>query len=387
VQGKEPDHFVNLWGGRMVVHSGGKAGALDSEAAAATRLYHVKGSSPTNTKAVQVSPVAASLNSGDCFVLSSDGAIAVWYGKHASEEERATANNLATLLNDGEEVFQTEEGEEYDGFWDLLGGQAEYATAVPLPAAPAPRLFHVTDKLGALRVEEVAPWSQEDLLVDDVFILDCVTQVFVWVGRDANENERNKGEELAAQYIAGVAEEDGRDVDCPVVVVEDGSEPPIFTCNFLGWTPRGPDYEDPYTAKMAALRAEAERRRAAQEEEADATASSRAAAIAQMEADKAAAAAAAEQKCADDEASTAAAAAAAAGAASPAADVRPFSDSLPLATLQAAAKGGEFALDWAKKEMYLSDPDFQATFGMNKTAFQALPKWKQQNHKKEHSLF
>lgn len=378
VQGKEPEHFINLWGGAMIVHTEGRSGHLGADASA-TRLYHVKGSSPANTKSVQVAPNAANLNSGDCFVLVTAEGATVWQGSHANEEELATASKVAAVLQPDGAVSTVAEGEETDEFWAALGGKTEYPTSVPLAAAPAPRLFHVHDKLGALRVEEVAPWSHEDLLVDDVFILDCVTQVFVWVGRDASEGERAQGPELAMKYVTAAAKEDGRDENCPIVQVQDGNEPPIFTCNFLGWTPRGPDFQDPYAAKLAELQAAAAARKAEAEAGAEAVAAGRAAAVAKLEAERAAAAT--PSPAAKQEPEPAAA------AASPAADARPFSDSLSLPELQAATKGGDLELSWANKELYLSDADFQAAFGMSKDEFAATPKWKQQSQKKALDLF
>merc|ERR1711865_98024 len=33
-----------------------------------------------------------------------------------------------------------------------------------------------------------------------------------------------------------------------------GDEPPLFTCHFLGWEAKGPGFVDPYTARMNANR-------------------------------------------------------------------------------------------------------------------------------------
>lgn len=41
----------------------------------------------------------------------------------------------------------------------------------------------------------------------------------------------------------------------------------------------------------------------------------------------------------------------------------------------------------SKRELHLSDSDFEALFGCDKAAFGALPKWKQTAQKKKHSLF
>lgn len=58
-------------------------------------LFHVKGTSALNTYAVQVPAVAASLNSGDCFVLVLPETVYVWLGKGSNEHEKEIAINIA----------------------------------------------------------------------------------------------------------------------------------------------------------------------------------------------------------------------------------------------------------------------------------------------------
>ena len=87
VQNKEPDHFLLLFKGKMVVHSGGKASAFKNRAdedtydVDGTRLFHVRGTNEFDTRAAQVEEKAASLNSNDCFVLETPTCTYIWYGK------------------------------------------------------------------------------------------------------------------------------------------------------------------------------------------------------------------------------------------------------------------------------------------------------------------
>lgn len=68
-QGKEPDHMVAIFNGKMVVHKGGKASGFKNKAAEDTydtdgvSLFHVRGTSPANTRSVQVEEVSSMLNS------------------------------------------------------------------------------------------------------------------------------------------------------------------------------------------------------------------------------------------------------------------------------------------------------------------------------------
>ncbi len=70
-----------------------------STAAPAGRLYHVRGTSVVNTRAVEVEAVARSLNSGDAFLLQTPTAMYVWCGKGCNEYERKYSTMLAKLLH------------------------------------------------------------------------------------------------------------------------------------------------------------------------------------------------------------------------------------------------------------------------------------------------
>merc|ERR1719453_86201 len=84
--GKEPLHFIRLFKGHMVIHSGGKASGFKNKADAdsydtdGVSLFHVRGSNEIDTRAVQVAETATSLNSGDCFVLMTPSTIYAWTG-------------------------------------------------------------------------------------------------------------------------------------------------------------------------------------------------------------------------------------------------------------------------------------------------------------------
>uniref|UniRef100_A0A914RXL3 Gelsolin-like domain-containing protein n=1 Tax=Parascaris equorum TaxID=6256 RepID=A0A914RXL3_PAREQ len=53
-----------------------------------------------------------------------------------------------------------------------------------------PRLYQCSDERGHLVVEEIAKFAQEDLDGDDVMILDALNTIYVWVGMNANPNEK-----------------------------------------------------------------------------------------------------------------------------------------------------------------------------------------------------
>jgi villin 1/advillin len=264
VQGSEPPAFAAAFGGLLIVHQGERGSA--ASAAASPRLYHVKGVSPRNVRAVQVDARASALNSGDCFVLCSGGGSGLWCwaGAGSSAEERAAASRLAARLARGAATTNITEGAEPAAFWSLLGGKAPYATRVPaLPIGRAPRLFEARSAGGIQRVEEVLSFGQGDLLPDSVCVLDAASSIFVWVGSAASDGMRRAALDIATKYVAAGARAGRLDADVPVARVEAGCEPPEFTALFAGWDDSaanagaggGPDLYEVRLAQLAAQRA------------------------------------------------------------------------------------------------------------------------------------
>jgi hypothetical protein len=276
VQGKEPLHFRALFKGSMVIHEGGKAGGFKNVKSEDTfdtdgiALFHVKGTSTQDVVGVQTKEVAASLNSMDSFVLITPTHVYCWQGKGSNDEEKASAMKIAEMLKThsfgGEpparEVVAVAEGSEPDEFWAGLGGKGEYAEAPegePLPSEP--RLFHCTDRFGSFQVEEIHNFTQDDMLNDDVMMLDVGTTVYLWVGAEANREEKTKAMDVAQKYIASAS--DGRDNDVPIMQVSSGKEPLMFTQWFADWDHdlyEKNKFVDPYEAKLraaAAAKAEA----------------------------------------------------------------------------------------------------------------------------------
>ncbi|KAF6030460.1 qua [Bugula neritina] len=100
VQGKEPPHFMAIFGGKMIIYSGGKAGWTQSqhsndEGPGERYMLQVRGASALNTKAVQVPCRAASLNSNDVFVLFTKSKVYIWCGKGSTGDEREMAKLVA----------------------------------------------------------------------------------------------------------------------------------------------------------------------------------------------------------------------------------------------------------------------------------------------------
>ncbi|XP_020500770.2 advillin [Labrus bergylta] len=339
--GKEPRHFMAIFKGKMVIFEGGtsRKGATDPEPP--IRLFQVCGSDQSNTKAIEVPVLASSLNSNDVFLLRSQSGIYLWCGKGSSGDERAMAKEVSTAIGQNSQRGSEElvaEGQEPIEFWELLGGKAPYASDKRLQQVVLdhqPRLFECSNKTGRFIVTEVTQFTQEDLSEDDVMLLDTWDQVFLWIGKEANEVERKESVVTSQEYLR--THPGDRDPDTPIVLIKQGFEPPTFTGWFTAWDPSkwsgGKSYEE--------LKKEL--------------------------GDVASPLQVSTEHCTESEKTL---------------------QSFPPDTLcNKLANELPEGVDPTQKEKYLSDSDFNDVFGITKDDFVSMPRWKQVNMKKEKGMF
>lgn len=339
VQNKEPPHFYLIFKGKFIVHSGGKASGFkniadkDSYDTDGVSLYQVRGTNETNTRAIQVPEKAASLNSGDIFLLTCPAGFYAWYGSQCSGDEREMANSYFGKV-DRREVQKITEGSEPTPFWDALGGKADYAK-VKVSADQEyrePRLFQASNNRGYFYVEEIFDYDQEDLIEEDVMILDTFFEVFVWIGNGANNEEKKGALEAALQYISTDGSSRSAD-DTPVLVIKQGYEPPNFTCHFFAWNPskwsEGMSYEE-MVNKLGSGELTA---------------------------------------------------------ASASAELGKYTGNVKYTFAQLTSDPLPEGVDATKKELYLGDEDFKNIMGMTAGEFNAMPAWKRNNLKKKVGLY
>ncbi|KAM6307209.1 villin-1 isoform 2-T2 [Aegotheles albertisi] len=339
--GKEPAHLMAIFRGKMVVYAGGTSRAGGTETAPSTRLFHVHGTNEYNTKAFEVAVRASSLNSNDVFVLKTPSCC------YLCGDEREMGKTVADIISKSEKIVIAE-GQEPAEFWVALGGKSQYANSKRLqeenPSVP-PRLFECSNKTGTFLATEIVDFTQDDLEEDDVYILDTWDQVFFWVGNNANESEKEAAAVMVQEYLK--SHPSGRDLDTPIIVVKQGHEPPTFTGWFLAWDPLNWADKKSYEALKAELGDDS-----SFEQLSSALTSKQEifTATTTLIPDKL--------------------------------------ETFPLDVLvNTSAEDLPRGVDPSRKEAHLSDRDFEAAFGMSRSAFGNLPLWKQQKLKKDKGLF
>ncbi|XP_040889552.1 advillin isoform X2 [Toxotes jaculatrix] len=337
--GKEPRHFMAMFRGKMVIFEGGTSRKGSSDPEPPIRLFQVHGSDPSNTKAIEVPALASSLNSNDVFLLKSQSGMYLWCGKGSSGDERAMAKEVSSVIGQKDSEETVAEGQEPMEFWELLGGKAPYANGKRLQQTVLdhqPRLFECSNKTGRFIVTEVTQFTQDDLSEDDVMLLDTWDQVFLWIGKEANEVERKEAVVTSQEYLR--THPGNRDPDTPIILVKQGFEPPTFTGWFTAWDPSkwsgGKSYEE-LKKELGEVASPVHVTR--------------------------------EQNCVES--------------------VKNF-QSFPRETLvNKLVNELPEGVDPTQKEKHLSDPDFRDIFGITKDDFASLPQWKQLNMKKEKGMF
>uniref|UniRef100_A0A8C7ZLH1 Gelsolin n=1 Tax=Oryzias sinensis TaxID=183150 RepID=A0A8C7ZLH1_9TELE len=244
IQGKEPAHLMSLFGGKpMVVYKGGTSREGGQSAPAETRLFQVRSNSTGHTRAVEVRE-ASNLNSNDAFLLVTPNGTSLWMGAGASEAEKKGAKQLCAIL--GVSASELSEGGETGG-WTAVYQKPNSTRII---------FFHVLVLYESkIKFNQSLPLicttlTQDDLATDDVMILDTWDQVFVWIGNEAQEEEKTEAMASAVRYVE--TDPANRDPRTPIVKIKQGFEPPTFTGWFLGWDH---DYwaSDPLERAMAEL--------------------------------------------------------------------------------------------------------------------------------------
>uniref|UniRef100_A0A8C1BT97 Villin-1 n=1 Tax=Cyprinus carpio carpio TaxID=630221 RepID=A0A8C1BT97_CYPCA len=343
--GKEPMHLMAIFKGKMIVYEEGSSREGSSHSQPSVRLFHVHGTNEFNTRATEVPPRSSSLNSNDVFVLSTDKCCYLWYGKGCSGDEREMAKTLADIISKREKHVIAE-GQEPADFWVNLGGKSQYASSKRLQeenSSITPRLFECSNQTGRFIATEITNFNQDDLDEDDVMLLDIWDQVYLWIGKGANDKEKNEAVVTAQEYLK--SHPAGRDLDTPILVVKQGFEPPTFTGWFHAWDPQ----------KWSVITSESENGLTT---------------------------------CTQD-------------LTQPTSNQNNSSSStqggnLPLPVTQTfppeklvniQTEDLPDGVDATRKEDYLSNDDFNLIMGISRMDFYALPSWKQLNLKKEKGLF
>ncbi|KAK4485582.1 hypothetical protein RD792_008225 [Penstemon davidsonii] len=198
-------------------------------------LFRVQGTGPENMQAIQVEPVASSLNSSYCYILHNDSSLFTWSGNLTTSDDHELVERQLDLIKPNMQTKLQKEGSESEQFWDLIGEKSEYQSQkIAREAEADPHLFSCTLSKGDLKVTEVYNFNQDDLMTEDIFILDCHSDIYVWVGQQVEPKNKTNALNIGEKFVERDFLLEKLSTQAPIYIVMEGSEPTFFT-RFFTW--------------------------------------------------------------------------------------------------------------------------------------------------------
>lgn len=243
IQGHESDKFLSYFKPCIIPLEGGVASGFKKpeEEEFETRLYVCKGKRVVRIK--QIPFARSSLNHDDVFILDTQDKIFQFNGANSNIQERAKALEVIQLLkekyhegtcsvaivDDGKLDTESDSGE----FWVLFGGFAPIGKKVIseddiVPETIPAQLYSIADG----EVKPVEGELSKSLLENNkCYLLDCGAEVFVWVGRVTQVDERKAACTAAEDFVASQK----RPKATRITRVIQGYETHSFKSNFDSW--------------------------------------------------------------------------------------------------------------------------------------------------------
>ncbi|KAL9254368.1 Villin-2-like protein [Drosera capensis] len=243
LQGHESDKFLSYFKPCIIPLEGGVASGFKTpeEEDFETRLYICKGKRSVKLK--QVPFARSSLNHDDVFILDTKDKIYQFNGANSSIQERAKALEViqflkekyhegkcdVAIVDDGKLQAESDSGE----FWVLFGGFAPIARKIAsdddiVPEASSAKLYSMSD--GKVEVVE-GELSKSMLENNRCYLLDCGDEVFVWVGRVTQIEDRKAASQATEDFISS----ENRPKATRVMRVIQGYETQSFKSHFDSW--------------------------------------------------------------------------------------------------------------------------------------------------------
>ncbi|OIS99289.1 PREDICTED: villin-3-like [Nicotiana attenuata] len=260
IQGHESDKFLSYFKPCIIPLEGGIASGFKKpeEEEFETRLYICKGKRVVRMKQVPFS--RSSLNHDDVFILDTKDKIYQFNGANSNIQERAKALEIiqflkekyhegtcdVAIVDDGNLQAESDSG----SFWVLFGGFAPISKKVVteddiVPEKTPPKLYSINGQVSPMDGE----LSKSSLENNKCYLLDCGAEVFVWVGRVTQLEERKAAIQTAEEYLVS----QNRPKATRVTRVIQGYEPHSFKSNFDSWPSGSAPAPEEGRGKVAAL--------------------------------------------------------------------------------------------------------------------------------------
>ncbi|XP_033998225.1 protein flightless-1 homolog [Trematomus bernacchii] len=256
--GDESEEFNAVFNNEISYIEGGTASGFYTveDTSYPVRLYRVYGKKNIRLESVPVK--ASSLDPRFVFLLDSGPDIFIWRGANATLSGTTKARLFAEKINKNErkgkaEITTLSQNQEPPGFWEVLGGQPEEIKKhVPDDFSPVrPKLYKVGLGLGYLELPQInyklsvehkdhkikldtqpeLRLVQSLLDTKGVYILDCWSDVFIWIGRKSPRLVRAAALKLGQEICSMLH----RPKHVSVTRNLEGTECQVYKSKFKNW--------------------------------------------------------------------------------------------------------------------------------------------------------
>nr|XP_006817675.1 PREDICTED: protein flightless-1 homolog [Saccoglossus kowalevskii] len=241
--GDESEEFLDLFDNGIAYIEGGTSSGFYTveDIEYPTRLYRVSGTQNLHLEPVPVE--VFSLDPKFVYILDCGMKMYLWYGSQCKSLTKSKARLMSEKINKNERKNQSEiiamlQNDEIERFWELLSGKPEWFEVKPwvedfVPARP--KLYKVGLGMGYLELPQVDLPRQrltQDLLnTKNVYILDCHSDVFVWIGRKSSRLVRAAALKLSQEICNVIPRPDVAMVTRNL----EGHESQLFKSKFENW--------------------------------------------------------------------------------------------------------------------------------------------------------
>ncbi|KAJ4725601.1 Villin [Melia azedarach] len=264
VQGQETEKFLSYFRPCIIPIEGkfsSQSGQLNGETYKIS-LLTCKGDHAVHVKEVPFS--RSSLNHNDVFILDTASKIFLFSGCNSSIQERAKALEVVQYIKEDKhggkcEVATIEDGKfvgdpDVGEFWSLFGGYApiprDSASAVQQQSGASSTTLFWINLQGKLCQIGTNSLNKEVLEKDKCYMLDCGTEVFVWMGRNTSITERRISISASEDFLRN----QGRSTGTHLTFLTEGLETTVFRSYFDSWPQRvEPKLYEEGRGKVAAI--------------------------------------------------------------------------------------------------------------------------------------
>nr|CAB3460266.1 unnamed protein product [Digitaria exilis] len=241
-QGEESDKFLSYFKPCLIpVHCNPPSHVEGYGHKSSRTMFRCQGEHVARVTEVPFS--RSSLDHKGVFIVDTTSKIFIFSGCNSSVQTRAKALDVVkhlkesrhsgrceiAAIEDGKLVGDSDAGE----FWNLFGGYApiprDLPEAVSEESMSSKKLFWINKKI--LVHMEAHLLDREILNSDRSYILDCGTEIFLWLGMTTLVSERKTSATVLEDYVHS----QGRSLSVRTVIVSEGHETVDFKLHFQHW--------------------------------------------------------------------------------------------------------------------------------------------------------